>query len=792
MVSKKTRQKIMKHRICSIARIIACVSFLILTIIGVSSVVRAMSLETIANENGIPASWQTASLGNPETITIPITYWDQCEDDCSDPNRQFEWTACRLYGKGIIRNVVRDQLGVDGLPVPTYTNNVDAWAAYHDVFTSNVTGNNPVQSTDNFYRWFHETYDETGKQLSKQYDREVVFHRTGNNTYEYGSKGTFPLDDVDFSNADPTTKQGHNFLFTAHMRIPMKISANGTEQFWFSGDDDVWVFLNGQLVLDLGGLHVDTEGYFTIDKNGNVISTVNNVANQACRQNVANPLNVGYDVYNSQVENNCPRAPVTTTIYTNFKSGDVVNLDFFYAERSTTESNTRINITNMNWPISADSNLDAEVIGRIGDTEHNLVQFISSISNRDPENPLNVERIAAYIEDKTNSDTNSGFLPLSSKTLFYTTNPNDSDSWQPVDISGPENSMDGFKLTTPLQLSKAGTTGDTLYFRYFGESSDLNGSMSSTVSYYTSINGTAGVTYDSDIVYYETPTEYTVSIKYLYEDGTEAAPTYSETLPIGGTYEVTSPEIDEYTPDITKVSGTIKDSDIEYIVYYKRTPVIPDIPDEKPKHTVTIKYIYEDDTPAAESYVEELEEGSEYSVVSPDIDTYEPDQSKIEGTIADEDIEHVVIYRKTTTPVAPVEPEDPTPVTPPSIPGSDIIDDDLIYLGPLGEVAFIPNTGVISDAVAAVFEVGFAEVILSQGFVMAMLLIFAGSFATYFSLRKFMNLEMATSTRSASMKSGKSKSYAKTSKKTMPKAARVVKNAKTTKTTRKATAKTKK
>lgn len=66
MVSKKTRQKIMKHRICSVARIVACVSFLTLTIIGVSSVVRAMSLETIANENGIPPHGRPPLLATPK------------------------------------------------------------------------------------------------------------------------------------------------------------------------------------------------------------------------------------------------------------------------------------------------------------------------------------------------------------------------------------------------------------------------------------------------------------------------------------------------------------------------------------------------------------------------------------------------------------------------------------------------------------------------------------------------------------------------------------------------------
>lgn len=699
MPSKKAKQKLMKRRIGSVARVIACASFLILTIIGVSSLVRAMSLETIANENGIPASWKAASLGNPDTITVPITYWDQRQEECDDPNRQFEWSFCTLYAKGIIRNVVKSQLGKDGLPIPTYTNSTDAWAAYHDVFTANVIGHDPVLSTDNFYRWFHEAYDANGTQISKQYNREVTFRRTGNNSYEYGSKGTFPLDDVSFSNGDSATQTGHNFHFTAHMRIPMKISADGSEQFWFSGDDDVWVFLNGQLVLDLGGLHMDTEGSFTINANGNVVSTVNNVADQACRQTISDPRIIGYNTYNNQIENNCTRKPVTTTINTGFKPGDVVNLDFFYAERSTSESNTRINITNMNWPISADSDVTGEVLGQIGDTDNKLVQFNTSISNRDPENKLNLERLAAYIDETTAEGKNQGFIPLTSDTLYYTTTPNDKDSWKPVEISAPSGTTSGFNLTTPLTLAPAGSAGDTLYFRYFAETSGHTGTMTSTVSYYTTLNGAAGVTYDYDTVTYEhkvIPQEYNITINYLYkEDSTPAADPYTETLTSGSKFSVDSPDIEGYTPDYTKVEGVVSDGDLIYNVYYSK------------------------------------------------VTTEEP--APVEPT---DPIEPVEPEPTPSEPENPNEPEIPLPPALPilpDLPSSDIINGDLTYLAPLGEVAYVPNTGIISDAVAAVFEVGFAEIILSQGMVMAVLLIFATSFATWFSFRKYMNMDLARS-----------------------------------------------
>lgn len=797
MPTKKYKQKLMKHRVCAMARIIACASFLILTIIGVSSIVRAMSLENIANENGVPSAWNTASLGNPDTITIPISYWDQREDDCSDPNRQFEWSLCRLYAKGIIPNIVKSQLGSDGLPVPTYNNATDAWNAYHDVFTANVIGNDPVLPTDNFYRWFHETYDENGKQLSKLYEREVVFHRSGNNTYEYGSKGTFPLDDVDFSNADSATATGHNFHFTAHMRIPMKISANGTEEFWFSGDDDVWVFLNGQLVLDLGGLHMDTEGYFVIDKNGNVVSTVNNVnTDQACRQSVANPSLVGYDIYNSQLETRCPRTTTTKTIATNFQPGEVVNLDFFYAERSTSESNTRITISNMNWPISADSDLTAKIVGQIPDTDSNLVEFISSITNRDPENPLDLERLAAFIHEDSLKDgqtfSSEGFLPLDSTTLYYTTTPDDPTSWKPVEISAPSNTETGFNLANPIRMSPNGQPGDTLYFRYYGETAETSGTLTSQVNFYTSLNGASGVTYDYDSVSYTVaekpidpdPTTYSVTITYLYDDQTTAAEPYIKAFQPGESFEVPSPSIDGYKPDLDLITGIVKDSDLNYVVYYTKNPVTPPDPVEPDPtpHQVTINYIYEDGTPAANSYIDELYPGENFSVISPTITGYTPDQPFISGKIGEEDLIFTVIYTKNTTPVDPEQPTDPeqpsepdtpTPEEPnipivPEIPGTDIIPGDLIYLGPLGQTAYVPNTGIVSDVVSSLFEQEFAEIILSQTFVMLMLLVFAGSFATYFSLRGYLNLELAPTTRNSAKAMSNSRAMNNRKTKTMP------------------------
>ncbi len=766
MPTKKYKQKLMKCRICQVARMICCASFLVLAIIGVSSLAKAMSLETIANENGVPTVWQAASLGNPETITVPVTYWDQRQDACEVANRQFEWTECGYWTKGALQGVVKDHLGSDGLPIPAYTNSTDAWLAHLDVFTANITGHDPVQPGDNFYRWFHEVDG-----LSKQFDREVTFNRIAHRTYTFGRDGTFPLDDVNFSDGDNATKSGHNFHFTSRLSIPIKVAADGTERFDFSGDDDVWVFLNGKLVLDIGGLHEKLNGHFVINQDGTLSTFVEHVNDTSGRDQLGTPS----PDFNGYVDplNNYNMATYKNTekrIDIGLKADDVVNLDVFYAERSTTESNVHITLTNMNWPISANSVVDGKIVGTIETTQNNLVEYISSITNRDPLNKLTLQRLASYISDQatstdengqTQTNTINGFLPLDSTTLWYSRTPDDATSWQPVEISAPQNSDAGFVLATPLEMGPNGSDTDTLYFRFFAETAGDTGIISNVTSYYTELDGAAGVTYDNTHVSYTTskpPIEqkYHVSIKYLYEDGTPAADAYYEEYNSGDTFEITSPEIENYTPDITKVFGTVSDSDLEYIVYYKPTEQKPDpTPDT---YKVTIHYIYENGTKAADDYIAELQPGQEFNVPSPDIDRHTPDYDVITGLITDTDLEYIVRYKPVVdpTPVDPTPPTDPTPSNPipsdptPVLPPANDFDDNLVYIGPLGQVAYVPNTGVISDIVAPIFEQYFADVILSQGFILGMLALFASSFAVYFSLRRFLVLAPMASKSSAS------------------------------------------
>ena len=124
---------------------------------------------------------------------------------------------------------------------------------------------------------------------------------------------------------------------------------------------------------------------------------------------------------------------------------------------------------------------------------------------------------------------------------------------------------------------------------------------------------------------------YTLTIRYWLDDQ-EIYDPYIRTLPYATAYNVASPVKEGYAADLERVEGALTEDttvDVHYTVL---------------NFKLTIRYRYEDGTTAAKTYERELPFGKEFTVKSPVIEGYEPNNEKIVGTMPARNIVYTVIY----------------------------------------------------------------------------------------------------------------------------------------------------
>lgn len=153
----------------------------------------------------------------------------------------------------------------------------------------------------------------------------------------------------------------YNYGYGAKLKIPFTLTENGTvlddnnkEQsikFYFSGDDDVWVFIDGQLVLDIGGAHGKAAGIIDFDQRGEkkdkVTAYVSKVKyNSVTGQEYANTSNKKTFVY---IGNDLNDERYNPTQYNYSNTVDIPDLStgqhtltMYYMERGMWESNMAV------------------------------------------------------------------------------------------------------------------------------------------------------------------------------------------------------------------------------------------------------------------------------------------------------------------------------------------------------------------------------------------------------------------------------------------------------------------
>lgn len=255
----------------------------------------------------------------PSQLMLTGTARDFKEAGVKGGHKDFELTPTKGFGH--FMNEAKSLLDNEGKPVFNSTgalvktqwkdkagNNIISPREYLSVKAGDVNGSvdktagGAVTSADTFAQWFR---DVPGVNISAPVT--ITLNRKANsNIYSFDCatdpsysklKGFFPLNGQLFGNSGGGGYANTNYHFTFELNTEFVYKKGTGQQFTFTGDDDVFVYIDGKLVIDLGGIHGAVSQTIDIDR---------------CNW---------------------------------LKDGNTYKLDFFFAERHRTESNCRIDTT---------------------------------------------------------------------------------------------------------------------------------------------------------------------------------------------------------------------------------------------------------------------------------------------------------------------------------------------------------------------------------------------------------------------------------------------------------------
>jgi len=137
--------------------------------------------------------------------------------------------------------------------------------------------------------------------------------------------------------------------------------------------------------------------------------------------------------------------------------------------------------------------------------------------------------------------------------------------------------------------------------------------------------------------------KHNLTVNFLYPDGrTPIATPYTAEVPELNTYTVVPPTIDGgevYYPTVSTVTGTMGTADIVRNVTYE---IVDDI--DNPQHLLSIAYEGPEGFTAPATHLELVAEEAEYSVASPEVVGFTPDQAVVAGTMGNDNVIVTVTY----------------------------------------------------------------------------------------------------------------------------------------------------
>lgn len=206
-------------------------------------------------------------------------------------------------------------------------------------FVKKAMRSSSTESTGTLDYWYFNSGDKeaTNKNLQLKYDATDEYFLQSNNEEVKGSTTNgatangnyFPLNSKEQSGKASQLNYGFGQKFDLKFRLTSdgKVLDSANKEvpieFNFSGDDDVWVFIDGQLVLDIGGDHAVVTGRIDF---ANKKATVSSAKNSSLG-----------GTSNGEVEKDFPKELDTNNYFTKEHT-----LTMFYMERGLWESNMQI------------------------------------------------------------------------------------------------------------------------------------------------------------------------------------------------------------------------------------------------------------------------------------------------------------------------------------------------------------------------------------------------------------------------------------------------------------------
>ena len=344
-----------------------------------------------------------------------------------------------LNGRNATQELVADQLSSNNLQLKTQNENTITAPFFDKDFLSGKNSKNTVlgkvyenvtfpfvkkamtsssrTSDGTVDYWCFDSADQSlaNKNLQLQYDttdeyflqstNEEVKGRTADEVTSNGNY--FPLN----SRNQSGDASELNYGFGQKFDLKFRLTSDGTVvdsknnkvpiEFNFSGDDDVWVFIDGQLVLDVGGDHDVVEGTINF---ANKKAKVNRV-----KKNTSN--NGGEDGVIKDVVKNFPDILNGADYFTKEHT-----LTMFYMERGLWESNMKITF---NFPqenkLTVEKEVDTtgandifkESLADVGTFDFEIKNLATSGKSKEVSNPSSPEKKQVF-NDYTNQSSISG------------------------------------------------------------------------------------------------------------------------------------------------------------------------------------------------------------------------------------------------------------------------------------------------------------------------------------------------------------------------------------------------